>query len=197
MPEGSSVTASDGAEGPDADDPISREQLVPECGTFARHLTGEPPDAYTVEKYVAAHHARPDDLTGPDSEFGRILLRLARRSPRWTWLVDCHVRVTAPDSLVRRKLVLLVALLECVPTGAARFRPTSEASGGRVVGRIAVRGITFSAGVLASFLVLLPVRAGLAALGALRGGGRARDPGARPTRSEHPGGRRDRESADA
>ena len=135
-----------------------RPDLASECETFTRYLIGRSAPPYVVGRYVAAHRARAQELSLPPSGDERFFVEIARRGPRWSWLVDCYVRPRAAESLFRRKLVLLVALLECWPATAGRFYSESRESAARVVGRLLARGASFLLGVLVSSLVLPPLR---------------------------------------
>lgn len=140
-------------------------ELRRECETLTRHLTGEPPTPYVAEHYLAAHRERAEELRRPRDAFESLLLRLARRGPRWAWLVDCHVRLWAPTGTVRKKLVLLVAVLESSPGTSGRFYSTSGERPARTLARLFARGAAFAGGVVLSTLLLLPLRGALGMMG--------------------------------
>lgn len=102
-------------------------ELQRECDLFHRFLTGDVPSDYLKEQYVR-YHERPDARTNvPGNRFDGVLLSLSRLSPAATRLVDAYTSVFRRRSIVRKKLVLMVALLECDPSA---FRRIDSATGG-------------------------------------------------------------------
>lgn len=92
-----------------------REALVGECRTFTRYLVGSDPDSYVVRKYVEAHEASAG--LAPARRFDRLLVRAAAASVGLARLADSYVRVFDSGAVLRRKLVLLLAILEtCSPS---------------------------------------------------------------------------------
>jgi hypothetical protein len=78
-----------------------------------------------VEQYIKAHHT--SQKFSPADLFDQRLVGFARRRPLSTRLADSFARVFAPSSLLRRKLVLLLAILETAsPTCHVIDRPPSR-----------------------------------------------------------------------
>lgn len=134
-------------------------ELSSECNIFVRYVLGVTASDYLIHNYVAAHRARPEELGFTEDTFGRLLLERARKGPGWTWLVDCYSRVFRTECLLRRKLVLLLALLECSPSGSRHFRQSCEASPLRTVAELAMRATNFAAGLILASVLFLPLRA--------------------------------------
>lgn len=89
----------------------SAAELERESDVFARYLTGGGGDDYLRRKYREAHER---GALGPAaSAFDRALVSVARRGTWWTRLADAHARLFLRGGLLRRKLVLVLALLEC------------------------------------------------------------------------------------
>ena len=88
-----------------------------ECGVFCRYLIGQTPNDYVRKKYRDAHRGRPfvsGDCFGPWDGF---LVSIATIGPWSTRIVDVYSRVFRGSSLIRKKLVLLLAILEsCEPS---------------------------------------------------------------------------------
>src|SRR5262249_37519982 len=98
--------------------------------------TGQAPTPYVIEKY-RAFHERVGIQAG--SRFDQWLVAMSARGPGWTRLADSYATVFLRSSVVRRKLVLMLALLECAP-------PSSEAldrvpAGGRVWALVRLGGV--------------------------------------------------------
>lgn len=141
-----------------------RRELELECAKFVRYLSGAEPDRYVIERYVAAHDAGAVELPGT-SRFERAVVRIARRGP--VRMLDAHSRVFANGSLLRRKLVLVLALLETRSPTAERIDAAVPGSSAALFLRIGMFGILFAARVAVASVLLLPVR-----LACAFGGGR-------------------------
>jgi nucleoside-diphosphate-sugar epimerase len=136
--------------------------LDAECATFTRYLIGAEPSAYARTKYREGHRpgiGGPADL--PPSPDDR-LVEFARRGPLATRIADTWAGLFARGGRLRRKLVLLLAILES--DGATSARVDSPEPGGAVgFGlRTALRG--------AGFLVSLAVAALAVGLRPRKGG---------------------------
>ena len=135
---------------------VDESALIAECRVFTRFLVAGAPDAYITETYVAAHSRR--------AEFGRavpgdeVLLSLARWSPVGTRLADAHSRIFAPASLLRRKLVLLLAILETSPLFCERIDDPGSRSWLGAVLRLVSAGLMATLALLLGTLLLLPLR---------------------------------------
>jgi hypothetical protein len=91
----------------------TERELERECRTFAGYLVAAQPNAYVRRKYIEAHS---HSLAGGD-RFDELLIRVARRGRVGVKLADSYARVFAPRALVRKKLVVLLAILEtCAPS---------------------------------------------------------------------------------
>lgn len=132
--------------------------LARECEVFVRYLLGREVRPYVVDRYVAAHRFR-GELEPPSGGFDALLVSLARGGPRRAWLADCYARLWAPGSHLRRKLVLLLAVLECAPPTARELGSETGEHPARVALRLVVRGLAFVGGAVLASLLLLPARA--------------------------------------
>lgn len=126
--------------------------LVAEARTFVRHLGGAGAEDRVVPRYLEAHRRGLVDATGPAAAFDRWLVAFARRGPLRARLADAYASVFHRGGLLRRKLVLVFALLETGP--AAHRTLLAPARRGRAA---------FLAGALGrGLLALLFLLAGLA-----------------------------------
>jgi hypothetical protein len=95
-----------------------RAALSAEAVRFARHLLGSDPTPLQVTLYergVARLH-----LTEPPG--GDLLIR-ASRIPGFLPFLDAGIAWLRLDCLLRRRLLLMAAILEASPEGAAHFLP--------------------------------------------------------------------------
>lgn len=123
-----------------------------ESGRFGRYLVGVRPSSYAREWYGKALAGFPERFA-PRGRLDRSLLAMSR----WPWLplrcVDMAARILAPAAAVRRRLVLLTAILENAPDTRERYEiPGARSLPGFAAG-LAVRGILCAAALLAGLVV--------------------------------------------
>jgi len=86
--------------------------LEQECRVFCRYLAGAEPSPYVIEKYIEFH--RGSRAVEGDA-FDQFLLRFAAGAAWRARIADSYASRLRKYSVLRRKLVLVVALLECAP----------------------------------------------------------------------------------
>lgn len=90
--------------------------LARECDVLCRHLIGWRPDNYVLTKYQAWHDQEHPRLARQTNGFDRGLVAVARLHPWTARLADAYSRLFRPHGLLRKKLILLLAILEsCAP----------------------------------------------------------------------------------
>lgn len=127
-----------------------------ECRTFARHLLRVNPDEYVRRKYAEAHEVLPG-LSAPD-RFENMLVRFARAHRILAAVADAYARVFLPDGLLRRKLVLLLALLETSSPSAALVDREVGGSAVWVSVRLVGRGLGAAARLAVGTALFVPTR---------------------------------------
>lgn len=139
--------------------PAPSSALSRECEVFSRYLAGRPPDNYILEKYVEAHRVAPDYSCG--SRFDRLLVRCAAAGIAGASFADAYASLFARRSTLRRKLILLLAILEsCAP--ARGFLDAIEPTPLAFLSlRLAGRGLLFLIRVAAAAVFLLPLQLAL------------------------------------
>jgi hypothetical protein len=106
-----------------ADATLEREAMV-----FGRYLLGVPVDRPVVAKYRQAHE-RSDVLGSGVTRFDEVLVNLASRGVFAAGLCDAYASRLRREGSLRRKLVLLTAILESRGDSARRLDgvdPTSR-----------------------------------------------------------------------
>jgi NADH dehydrogenase len=132
-------------------------RLERECRIFCRFLIARRPDGYVARKYLDAQRGAAFDASSA-SRLDQHLLNFASRHPLCTRIADSYARLFAPASLLRRKLVLLLAILESSAPFSRVIDSVPNASRARAVIGLAAKG---SLGVLSAILGVLifgPVR---------------------------------------
>jgi len=132
-------------------------RLARECRALTVHLTGHGPPPYVVDKYRDAHARLARLQSG--SAFDRILVNIAVYHPLLARLADSYTAVFARGALVRRKWVLLLALLETTGSTASHFDQPDYPS----LARLALSALRMAAGYTAflalSIVTMLPLHA--------------------------------------
>jgi len=150
-----------------AGDPQPPAELDAECRVFTRYLTGQDATDYVLQKYRAAHEV--SSQLRAVSSTDHVLVDYASRGVISAKLADAHAALLAPASLLRKKLVLLLAILEtCPPYHNVMDSPV----GGSPVPaflRLAVTGVVSLASLAIGSLILIPVRV----IGSPKSGGRS------------------------
>lgn len=134
---------------------VDRAALGAECRVFTRHLLGVEPAAAVVDAYVAAHERAPHYAA--ETAFDVRLVAVAARHPLLARLADAYGRLLAPTGLLRRKLVLLLAILETTPP---HYRAVDAPLAGGVVATVAAlayQGVTAALGAILALLVFGPL----------------------------------------
>lgn len=136
--------------------PLDTAALEREARVFCRYLVGGEADGYVVDAYRRAHAMGVVEVAA-SRVFDSRLVAFARRGPLWTWLADVHARAMG-GALLRRKLALLLAILENSP-GHHRHvaRPASRSRAFFLLWALASAAAFLSALVLGSIL-FLPLR---------------------------------------
>lgn len=142
------------------------EDTDAECRTFVRYLLDASADSYTLATYRDAVARMP--ALAPRSAFDDLLLARARHGGLWTRLADAYASLLARDSALRRRLVMVLAILET----RAPFHQHIDAPDGapgaalwlRTTARVARAGLSLAAGLV----VFVPLRLAAGALGRSR-----------------------------
>ena len=133
-----------------------RNVLYRECNAFSHYLVGCPQNAYVLGKYIEAHRVAPDYTSG--SRFDRLLVNIAASGTLGASLADSYACLFARRSMLRRKLILLLAILEsCAP--ARGFLDAIEPVSRFLLSlRLLGRGLLFLIRVAAATVFLLPLQ---------------------------------------
>jgi nucleoside-diphosphate-sugar epimerase len=134
----------------------SQRVLVEECRTFAAYLVGGPSSAYIEERYALATQAHGLAHDEEFSCFDRAALRVARRGRIFARWADAYCAFFARNGALRRKLVLLAAILEHVAPTNEAFDRTNSSGAARAVLSLAAYGLTSAVSLLLGAAVLLP-----------------------------------------
>jgi nucleoside-diphosphate-sugar epimerase len=142
------------------------EALAAEADAFCKYLVGRAPSDYVRRKYVEAHAGSGSPVRGPS--FDDFLVAYARRGPARARLADAYAAAFSRSGTFRRKLVLMLAILESSAETSPFVDRPDEGSASRFALAAVVRLLAFPVLVAAAAIWLGPRRLGRA------GDGRAR-----------------------
>lgn len=135
-----------------------RQVLHAEAALFGRYLVGVPPDAYATRHYVAAAVEYGLALDSDLAPFDRTMLSIARKGQLLTRIADAYSAILHRGGALRRKLVMLAAILEhAAPTGELFDRPRGDGAGGALLGLLGL-GAGFGLSLAAGLVLFLPIR---------------------------------------
>lgn len=136
--------------------PAEDLQLQHECEAFFRYLCGPELEPYVLTKYCEAH--RKVAAYTPSGGFDQFLVEFAARGPVSTRMADSYARFFAPRSTLRRKLILLLAIMES-SSMASKFLDTVDTQNKFLLsGKFLARGFASAVSLAAGTLLLFPCR---------------------------------------
>ncbi len=141
-------------------DPTGRDLLVAECHVFGRYLTGDVPGGIVINAYCRAHDQGA--VVRDVGTFDRLLIRIARRGPQLAKAADAYAAAFARTAVLRRKLVLLLAILETSWPASQSIESVVTGSRLRLMATIGLRTGMFAVTALVTALPLTPIRLGCA-----------------------------------
>lgn len=133
---------------------VTANALARECDVFCRYLIGRAATPFVTGKYTAAHACDPRYHT--PSSFDSFLLAIAGSSPQLVQGVDSYACVAARASLLRRKLILLIAILESCSPENGYEEQIQDTSAINVIARMGWRGLLFAGRFVLAALLLAP-----------------------------------------
>ena len=135
---------------------MSKDLLRRECEVFSAYLLNQEPTDYVLLKYREGNAAC--GLDRPGSRIDRALLRAARTGVLGARTADSYARFFRGGGLLRKKLILLLAILEN-SAPAHRLIDGPEMSGRyRFCARMALQGAAFLFLLAAGTLLFLPLQ---------------------------------------
>ncbi len=138
-----------------APDAADRETLEAECALLVRHLAGLPASPAVTAAYVRAHEAGSfGPLRSTDDE-DDVLVQIARGGPWPLRFADAWAAAFDRHGVLRRKLVLALAILESGPD-SERIDVPAPGGYAAFARALVVRGAAFAALLLAAAFVIGP-----------------------------------------
>jgi hypothetical protein len=138
------------------------EQLERECQSFTRYLTGLTPSAYIRDKYQDFHRQSDALASLKADHFDQLLVKTAARGAGWARLADSYASRFAKGSALRKKLVLMLAILECTPPAFGELDRVPRGGAAAAILRMGLSTAGYGVCLLASFLIFAPARVWMA-----------------------------------
>jgi hypothetical protein len=127
-----------------------------ECRVFTEHLIGQVPNSYVLRKYEEAHATTPFYVCM--GAFDAFLVSVAGFHCKLAKLADCYARIFFPTALLRKKLILLLAILE---TSSPSFLAVEAVDGGSraiLIARLCGRLFVFTGSLILAALLFAPMQ---------------------------------------
>lgn len=128
-----------------------------ECEWFSEYLIDRRPTDYVLRKYREAHHLGHPSAGRPVPLFDHIVMRLALRHAFMLRLADTYSGLFYKEALLRRKLVLLLAILECSPGAYERLDRPEVHTRPTLYRLLVLKGLALAAAGLLAVLLLTPI----------------------------------------
>ena len=131
------------------------EPLRRECRVFSQYLVNQTPNNYILEKYHRCHQK----VTFEPSDFhDSFLLKLASNRPFFTRMTDAYSRFFRSNSVVRKKLAYLMAILETSPPYFRFYDSTDTKEIIGFVVKAGIKGMGMALHLSISFIFLFPLQ---------------------------------------
>ncbi|MFC1814568.1 NAD-dependent epimerase/dehydratase family protein [Thermodesulfobacteriota bacterium] len=133
------------------------EAVRKECRILVRYLIGSHVNAYTEKKYIQGHQKLNMELS--DRFIDQLLMKKAIKSLFWVRLADIYSSIFYPQAAIRKKILLLIAILECQSFSYAQLDSVDEKSAFRLFLKLAKKGITSLIMLALSMILIGPFHA--------------------------------------
>lgn len=144
------------------------EKLRDECRIFCRYLMRMEPSEYVTKKYADAHRVRNADSQFRATAFDRFLIKFSRLNNLCTKLADSYARIFSNRSVFRKKLILLLAILESTHPYHEYLDSMDSYGKPKLFVALLLKALLFSLHLALSALVLAPFHVAFAAASKLQ-----------------------------
>lgn len=136
----------------------TRRVLRDECRALTGYLVGASPSAYIEEQYVRAANIHGLAFDESLSCFDRVTIRLARSNRLAARAADAYCGLLHRRGVLRRKLIVLSAILEHVAPTSAAFDTVETRGPALAALALAGHGILSTLSLLLGVAILLPTK---------------------------------------
>lgn len=127
-----------------------------ECNVFLRYLIDHEPNSYVRDKYIDAH-TMSDVFHNPElNHFDTFLMNVSVRHPFFTKLVDSYTSVFYRNSIVRKKWVLLLSIMESYAPTSSYFDLPDSVGEAILWMKMLQKGLIFVLAIFVSMILFMP-----------------------------------------
>jgi len=132
-------------------------RLKRECRVFCQYLFNKEPSNYVVQKYIEAHEPANLNLSNWVNPREELLLKISTWNRFFTRLIDSYTVIFWKTSLIRKKLILLVAIIESSDQAHQQVEGINNTNKPLILLRIAARLVTFIFILSLSLIIIFPI----------------------------------------
>ncbi len=134
----------------------NESDLMAECELFTNYLIGRSPDEYIQAKYLQGHAAA--NLEKDAGLLDAILIRTANSNSFFLKLADVYTSIFYRNAVLRKKLLLMLAILECCKATYHEVDKVSNSSGIIFGIRLFQKAFIFLLSLFISIIIFSPFR---------------------------------------
>lgn len=137
--------------------PMPDDVLTSEARVFTAYLCGDDITADISDHYLKATRTLAIDHQ-PADRFDRMTLAFARRGVGFAWLADSYAALFNRGGMLRRRLALLMSILENAPTSHRHFEQSPSQGPVAAVLKLGLNGVTEAAVLVVATAIFMPAR---------------------------------------
>ncbi len=131
-------------------------ELKKECALFTHYLIGRGPDEYVQKKYIKAHNISIYERDA--GLFDSLLIKAANRNEFILKLADSYTSIFYKNAVLRKKLVLMLSILECCNSTYGDVDRGNEGPVSIMLAQLAQRTFFFIVTLAAGYLLFSPLK---------------------------------------
>lgn len=127
-----------------------------ECLAFSAYLLGQQPNDYVMAKYREAHQTIDIFRRGETAGLDRLFVSLSTAHPLSAKLVDAYTAIFRRKATVRRKWILLLAIMESCSPSHHYFDSPDNGGKAKLAVALLWRGLIFVLAFVVSIIIFMP-----------------------------------------
>jgi hypothetical protein len=134
------------------------DQLERECRSYTQYLTGHPPLPYVIGKYREFHGEPEQAAAWSLDPFDQFLVEFSARGSYHASLADTYASRFRSGSALRKKIVLTLAILECVPPSFEKLDAVDRGGWTVTIARLGLAAFRYAVRLSISAALFTPFR---------------------------------------
>ncbi len=132
--------------------------LDEECHVFSQYLINQPPNKYILKKYREGHETTNMTRNIKLDPFNKLLTKMVKINPLFLKLADTYSTIFHKNSIIKKKLVLMLAILESCSISFDHFDKADTYSKKVQYLKFFQKGLFFFFTLLFSMIILIPIQ---------------------------------------